>query len=95
MTLRVERYLKNPQPQPVLNIRLLGGTADGTTMSGLNGLELEEGMRAVVFLTHEVPPGTWKYSTIYTITGDMAYSAWDEKTLQTNELLSVVTSNVK
>lgn len=92
VTLRVESYLKNPQPEFTLTIHQLGGEVDGIRLLAPEGIEFQEGTQAIVFLSRQqsLSPVAWDFYTVYMIDGDTAYSKWDERSLSVNELLQAI-----
>ena len=90
--LRVEQYLKNPQPEITLTIHQVGGEIDGIRLLAPEGIEFQEGTQAIVFLSRQQSPSpvAWDLYTAYVIDGDTAYSKWDERSLSVNELLQAI-----
>jgi len=92
VTLRVERYLKNPQPELTLTIHQVGGEVDGISVHAPEGIEFQEGTQAIVFLSRQDAPSPvkWDLYSVYMIDGDTAYSKWDERSLSVNDLLQAI-----
>ena len=83
---QAESYLKGDGPRS-FRISQLGGTRDGVRVVEEDGYAFEAGMKAVVFLN---PPGVningWTLENAYIITGDKAYSQWDQREMPVAEL---------
>lgn len=92
VTLRVEKYLKSPQPDTMLIIHQAGGELDGVVFEVPDAIGFQEGMRAIVFLARQRPPSPidWDLYTVYVIEGDIAFSKWDQRSMPVDELLSTV-----
>jgi hypothetical protein len=94
VTLQVEKYLKNPQQEPVLTVHQVGGELDGVTITGFQQLEFEKGMKLVVFLERQQAPSPvdWDFSWAYVIRGNTAYSVWDQESLAVDQLLNTASA---
>lgn len=83
---RVESYIKGAGPETI-RVSQIGGTRDGIEVVLSNGYKFSPGMKAVVFLN---PPGMnvngWTLENAYIISGDKAYSQWDEREMSVGGL---------
>lgn len=92
VTLKVEKYLKNPQPETTLTIHQLGGEVDGVIFEASWDIGFQKDMRAVVFLARQKPPSPidWDLGTVYVIQGAITHSKWDQRSVRLDELLSTI-----
>ena len=85
-TAKVVEYLKGEGPETI-TIRTWGGEIDGIRMVASDGVRLEVGDEAVVFLNStETLPG-WTLLNSYTIADGIAHSELDQRSLPADELL--------
>ena len=92
-TAKVVEYLKGEGPETI-TIRTWGGEIDGIRMVASDGVRLEVGDEAVVFLNSPGEMSGWTLSNSYTIADGVATSVIDQRSLPADELLVMLRAAV-